>query len=83
MRTLTQNTCAAIFDAVNSYLDLKSTLPGRQLGQRKLEIRRGVGKNGDYVDLSALNETLWLDYLECFRQYTRFPEITVNVVDHC
>jgi hypothetical protein len=79
MITLAGNTRGAIFDAVNSYLDSKTVVTGKQ-GQRKLEIKYGVGKNGD-VDLSALEETMWPEYLEYFRQYTRLPELTVDVVD--
>ncbi|CZR65718.1 uncharacterized protein PAC_15618 [Phialocephala subalpina] len=80
MIALADNTRAALFNAVNSYLDSKSTLTGRQ-GQRKLEIKYGVGKNGD-VDLSAVEEAMWPEYLEYFRQYTRLPELTVDVVDY-
>jgi len=79
MIALTDNTRAAIFDAVNSYLDSKSALKVGQ-GQRKLKIICGVGKDGD-VDLSALEETMWPDYFQYFRQYTRLPELTVDVVD--
>jgi hypothetical protein len=79
MVTLTDNSRAAIFEAVNSYLDSKSILTVRE-GQRKLEIKSGVGKNGD-VDLSALEDSMWPEYLEYFRQYTRLPELTVDVVD--
>jgi hypothetical protein len=79
MITLAGNTRGAIFDAVNSYLDSKPVLMGKH-GQRNLEIKSGVGKNGD-VDLSALEETMWPEYLEYFRQYTRLPELTVDVVD--
>lgn len=79
MLTLADNTRAAIFGAVNSYLDSKSPLVRRR-GQRKLEIMYGVGKNGD-VDLSALEENLWPEHLEYFCQYTRFPELTVDVVN--
>jgi hypothetical protein len=81
MITLAGNTRGAIFDAVNSYLDSKTGLMGKLFQRkRKLEIKSGVGKNGD-VDLSALEETMWPEYLEYFRQYTRLPELTVDVVD--
>ena len=52
MITLADNTCAAIFDAVNSYLDSQSKLTGKRC-QRHIEIRYGVSKNDD-VDFSAL-----------------------------
>jgi len=79
MMTLAENTRAAIFNAINSYLDSKSMLKvGRS--QRKIEILYGVGKNGD-VDLSALEENMWPQYLDYFRQYTGLPELTVNIVD--
>jgi hypothetical protein len=80
MITLEDNTRAGIFDAVNSYLDSKSTLTGGN-GQRKLEITTAAGKNGD-VDLSALEESMWPDYLVYFRQYTWLPELTVDVVEY-
>ena len=79
MTTIADNTRTAIIDTVNSYLDSKSMLKGMQ-GQRKLEIKYGVGRNGD-VDLSTLEEDMWPEYLDYFRQYTRIPELTVDVVD--
>jgi hypothetical protein len=79
MVTLADNTRAAIFDAVSLYLDLNKAMQRTQR-QRKLEIKCGAGKNGD-VDLSALEESKWPEYLEYFRQYTRLPELTVDVVD--
>jgi hypothetical protein len=33
------------------------------------------------VDLSTLEEIVWPEYLDYFRQYTRIPELTVYVVD--
>jgi hypothetical protein len=80
MITLEDNTRVAIFDALNSYLDSKSDLRGRN-GQRRLEITTAAGKNGD-VDLSALEESMWPDYLTYFRQYTWLPELTVDVVEY-
>jgi hypothetical protein len=79
MATISDNTRTAIIDAVNSYLDSKSVLKGEQ-GQRRLEIKYGIGRNGD-VDLSTLEETMWPEYLDYFRQYTRIPELTVDVMD--
>ena len=79
MATIADNTHKAIINTVNSYLNSKSMLNGMQ-GQRKLEIKYGVGRNGD-VDLSTLEETMWPEYLDYFRQYTRIPELTVNVID--
>ncbi|CZR70007.1 uncharacterized protein PAC_19908 [Phialocephala subalpina] len=76
MITLADNTRVAIFDAVHSYLDSKSSSTGRQ-GLRRLEIKSGAGKNGD-VGLSMLEETMWPEYLEYFRQYTKLPELTVD-----
>jgi len=79
MTTIADNTRTAIINAVNSYLDSKSILKGTQ-GQREIDIKYGVGRNGD-VDLSTLDETMWPDYLDYFRQYTRIPELTVDVVE--
>jgi hypothetical protein len=80
MISLEDNTRVAIFDALNSYLDSKSDLTGRN-AQRRLEITTASGKNGD-VDLSALEESMWPDYLAYFRQYTWLPELTVDVVEY-
>jgi hypothetical protein len=80
MITLEDNTRVAIFDALNSYLDSKSELTGGK-SQRRLEITTAAGKNGD-VDLSALEESMWPDYLTYFRQYTWLPELTVDVVEY-
>ena len=79
MATIADNTHKAIINTVNSYLNPKSMLNGMQ-GQQKLEIKYGVGRNGD-VDLSTLEETMWPEYLDYFRQYTRIPELTVNVIN--
>lgn len=78
MTTVADNTRAAMFDAVNSYLDSKNVLK-RMQGQRELEIKCGVGRNGD-VDVSTVEETMWPEYLDYFRQYTRIPELTVQVM---
>ncbi|KAF4624146.1 hypothetical protein G7Y89_g14025 [Cudoniella acicularis] len=79
MVTLEENTRKGILSAVNSYLD--SRIPqGHIPDQRTLEIKYGTGRNGD-LELSALDENLWPEYLEYFRQYTKFPELTVDVVD--
>lgn len=79
MTIISDNTRVAIIDTVNSYLDSKGILKAIR-GQRKLEIKCGVGRNRD-VDLSTLEETMWPEYLDYFYQYTRFPELTVDVVD--
>lgn len=79
MTIIADNSRTAIIDTANSYLDSKSILKDMQ-GQRKLEIKYGVGRNGD-VDLSTLEESMWPEYLDYFRQYTRIPELTVDVVD--
>jgi hypothetical protein len=76
MIALADNTRAAILEAVHSYIDSKSSLMFNQ-GRRRLEIRSGAGKNGD-VDLSTLEEMMWPEYLEYFRQYTKLPELTVD-----
>lgn len=47
---------------------------------RRLEIKYGAGKDGD-LELSAVDENMWPDYLEYFCQCTKFPELTVDVVD--
>ena len=77
MTTITDDTRTAIISSANSYLDSKSI--GLQ-GRRKLEIKSGVGRNGD-VDLSTLEETLWPEYLGYFCQYTKIPELTIDVVE--
>jgi hypothetical protein len=79
MTTIADNTYTAIIDSVTSYLDLKGILKGMQ-GQQKLEIQYGVGRDGD-VDLSALEETMWPEYLEYFCQFTKIPELTIGVVE--
>lgn len=79
MINLADNTKAAILDAVNLYLDSNSLLVHIP-GQRKIEIKYGAGKNGD-LDLSSLEESKWPEYLEYLGQYTRLPELTVEVVD--
>ncbi len=55
MATLTDNTRAAIFDAVNLHLELKNPL-GHIMSRQKIEIKYSAGKNGD-LDLSALAES--------------------------
>jgi hypothetical protein len=80
MTTIVDNTRTAIINTVNSYLDSKGMLKGIQ-GQRKFEIKYGVGRNGD-VDLSTLEETMWPECLDYFRQYTGIPELTVDVMDY-
>ncbi len=80
MITLADNTRAAILEAVHSYIDSKSSLMFTK-GWRRLEIRSGAGKNGD-VDLSTLEEMMWPEYLEYFRQYTKLPELTIDCL-HC
>ena len=80
MITLADNTRAAILEAVHSYIDSKSSLMYTR-GLRRLEIKSGAGKNGE-VDLSTLEETMWPEYLEYFRQYTKLPELTIDCL-HC
>ncbi|KAF8854318.1 hypothetical protein BDZ45DRAFT_728908 [Acephala macrosclerotiorum] len=79
MVTLEDNTRRGIFSAVNLYLDSR-TPPAQIQNQRTLEIKYGAGKDGD-LELSALDENMWPEYLEYFRQYTKFPELTIDVVD--
>ena len=50
-------------------------------GQRQIEIKYGIGKNGD-LDLSALGEGKWPEYQQNFRHYTKLPELTVDIVDY-
>jgi len=76
MVTLEENTRNAIFSAVNSYLDSRTP----SIGCRELEIKYGVGKDGD-LELSGLDEAMWPDYLEYFRVCTMIPELTVEVVE--
>jgi hypothetical protein len=80
MITLADNTRAAILEAVHSYIDSKSSLMYNR-GLRRLEIKSGAGKKGE-VDLSTLEETMWPEYLEYFRQYTKLPELTIDCL-HC
>ena len=79
MATIADDTHTAIINSVNSYLDSKSMLKVVQV-QRKLKIKYGVGRNGA-VDVSILEETMWPEYLDYFRQYTRIPELTVDVME--
>ncbi|RDW63625.1 hypothetical protein BP6252_11170 [Coleophoma cylindrospora] len=79
MATIAENTYTAIVDTVNLYLDSKR-MPSGVKGQRKVQITYGIGRDGD-VDLSTLEETMWPEYLNYFRQYTRIPELTVDVMD--
>ena len=79
MTTIADDTRSAIIETVNSYLDSKSKVNGKQ-GQRRIEMTYGVGRNGD-VDLSSIDDTMWPEYLDYFRQYTRIPELTVAVLD--
>lgn len=79
MVNLAENTKAAIIDAVNFYLDSKC-LSVHFPRQRRVEIRSGTGKKGD-LDLSAVDENKWWEYLEYLRQYTTLPELTVDVVE--
>lgn len=48
--------------------------------QRKIEIKYSAGKNRD-LDLSALEESKWPEYINYLCQYTKLPELTVSVVD--
>ena len=80
MTTIAENTRTAIIDAVNSYLGSRSTLNDTH-SQRTLEIKYGVGRNGN-VDLSTLEATMWPEYLDYFRQFTRIPELTIHVMNY-
>jgi len=77
MVNLAENTKTAILKAVNSYLD--SNNPGHSRGQRKVEITHGAGKNGD-IDLFALEESKWPEYLDYFHQCTGLPELKVEIL---
>lgn len=79
MANLPENTKVAILDSVNSYLDSNS-LSMNSPEQRKIHIKYGAGRNGD-IDLSALQESKWPEYLEYLRQCTGLPELTVEVMD--
>ncbi|KAH8598628.1 hypothetical protein B0O99DRAFT_738822 [Bisporella sp. PMI_857] len=79
MVNLAENTKKAIFDAVNRYLDYGSDVRYPS-SCRIIEIKSGSGKDGD-LDLSALEEGRWPEYLEYLSQYTRFPELTVHARD--
>ncbi|KAG9228159.1 hypothetical protein BJ875DRAFT_500952 [Amylocarpus encephaloides] len=79
MATIVDDSRTAMVESLNSYLDSKNILKGIQ-GQRKIEIKYGVGKNG-HVDVSTLEETMWSQYLDYFCQYTRIPELTVEITD--
>lgn len=80
MVILKENTHQGILLAVNSYLDSKTAL-AQKLSPRRIKIKYGAGKNGD-LELSGVDENMWPDYLEYFRQCTRFPELTVDVVEN-
>ncbi|KAL2068579.1 hypothetical protein VTL71DRAFT_14916 [Oculimacula yallundae] len=79
MTTIAENTRTAILDSVNSYLSSKGMLIGN-MGQRKIVIRSAVGRSGN-LDVSTLEDTKWPEYLEYFRQYTKIPELMVDVTD--
>jgi len=64
---------------VNLYLNQKSLLVDFPR-QRKIEIKYSAGKNRD-LDLSALEESKWPEYINYLCQYTKLPELTVSVVD--
>jgi len=80
MVNLVDNTREAIFNAVNSYLDSTRITLDLPRHSREMEIRYGAGKAGD-VDVSSLEESLWPEYLEYLGQYTKFPELTIEVQD--
>ncbi|KAH7317550.1 hypothetical protein BKA65DRAFT_514703 [Rhexocercosporidium sp. MPI-PUGE-AT-0058] len=80
MTTMAENSRAAMIDPVNSYLDSEGMLKGTRR-QRKIVIKYGVGRNGN-VDLSTLGDAKWPEYLNYFRQYTRIPELTVDVTEY-
>jgi hypothetical protein len=79
MATIADDTRTAIIESVNSYLDLQSIPKGIQV-QRKVKVKYGVGRNG-HVDVSTLEETMWPQYLDYFCQYTRIPELTVEIME--
>jgi len=77
MLFLTDTTYAAICEAVFEYLDSQEgILPSK----RTLKIKSGIGRNGK-VDLLAVEESMWPVYMEYFCQYTKLPELTVDVLD--
>ncbi|KAH6715752.1 hypothetical protein BKA61DRAFT_654707 [Leptodontidium sp. MPI-SDFR-AT-0119] len=77
MLFLTDTTYAAICEAVFAYLDSQE---GIVPSKRTMQIRSGIGRNGE-VDLSAVEESMWSVYMEYFCQYTKLPELTVDVLD--
>ena len=77
MLSLTDNTYAAICEAVSAYLD---TQDSGLAPKRTLQIKSGMGRNGK-VDLSAIEASMWPVYMEYFCQYTKLPELTVDVLD--
>ncbi|KAH7357000.1 hypothetical protein BKA65DRAFT_548383 [Rhexocercosporidium sp. MPI-PUGE-AT-0058] len=77
MLFLTDTTYAAICEAVFAYLDSQE---GGLRPKRTLQIRSGIGRNGK-VDLSAIEESMWPVYMEYFCQYTKLPELTVDILD--
>lgn len=79
MATIADDTRTAIIESVNSYLDLQGIPKGIQL-QRKVKIKYGVGRNG-HVDVSTLEETMWPQYLDYFRQFTKIPELTLEIME--
>ncbi|KAH7403856.1 hypothetical protein BKA64DRAFT_707328 [Cadophora sp. MPI-SDFR-AT-0126] len=77
MLFLTDTTYAAICEAVFLYLDSQEgVLPSK----RGLQLKAGTGRNGK-VDLSAIEESMCPVYMEYFCQYTKLPELTVDVLD--
>ncbi|KAL2059827.1 hypothetical protein VTL71DRAFT_9982 [Oculimacula yallundae] len=79
MAAIADDTRTAIMEFVNSYLDLQSIPNGIQV-QRKVTIKYGAGRNGP-IDVSTLEVTTWPQYLDYFRQYTRIPELTVDIME--
>lgn len=79
MTTIANDTRTAIIESVNSYPDLQGIPKGMQV-QRKVKIKYGVGRNG-HVDVSTLEETMWPQYLDYFRQFTKIPELTLEIME--
>ncbi|KAH9214266.1 hypothetical protein DL95DRAFT_446595 [Leptodontidium sp. 2 PMI_412] len=77
MLFLADTTYAAICGAIFAYLDSQE---GFVPSKRTIQIRSGIDRNGK-VDLSAVEESMWPVYIEYFCQYTKLPELTVDVLD--
>ncbi|KAI9743471.1 MAG: hypothetical protein M1818_002783 [Claussenomyces sp. TS43310] len=76
MVNLAENTKAAILEAATSYVGQKLHLD--DTWQPEMIISQGVGRLGD-IDVSALEESRWPEYLAYFCQYTIIPELTIEI----